>query len=942
MKFSLRNLLIVPFLLQIVGTTGVVGYLSYRSGQRAVSDMASQLMTESSERTEDSLKAYLKVLEFVAQTNGYLLQNGQFSSTDLGSLEDHFVQQLSLFPELTGIAIANQAGAFLNVARSPSGSLSVRRLNIDAVDGTLYHYTTDGEGQDKSPVAPLRYNYDPHRDPPDHPWYAAAQAYPEGLWRLVVTLERGENRPRLAMVRFMPFTTPAGQAGGVVSTAILLTELGEFLQALIPSPQGQIFVIEPNGDLVATSTSELPFRLGKASNYAQNVAVPPRRLSVTQSRDSITRAAAQDLLDAHADFSQIQGPVFSEVRLGNQRYFVKATPMQAELNWILVTVIPTSEFMANIYANMARTALLCALALMGSIGLGLWTADYITRPILSLQRATQAFTDGMAVVPPTQPSRIQEVEALRQGFDQMVGQLVGSFQDLKDREHTLATFLNAVPVALSVHNQQGHMLFLNAKGKEMLTQGTALADAEPLATTYRLYRAGSDQLYPTAELPVVRGLRGETAYTDDIEVDTGHRRIPLEVHTIPVVNDLGQVIYSINTFQDISERRQAERLRTHYQQELERQVAAQTASLVASEATKQALINAIPDLLMRLGRDGRPKEVYNLEAVNWIGDASRILETSMYENLPRALAEGRQRLVEVALATGKIQRQEYELWWDGKVFYEEARIIPVTQDEVLVVVRDISDRYKIDRLKDEFISIVSHELRTPLTAIRGGLGILAAGVLSDRPQKAQQMLHMALNNTERLIRLVNDILDLERLASGHSELVLEPYAIDELIDQAVSGVEAIAEAAQVSLHIAPTHATVMVMPDAIVQTLTNLLGNAIKFSDPGSKIWLTVAVPALPSPETPSPEPDGGGEPPPLYLRVAVKDQGRGIPAHCLEVIFERFQQVDGSDSRRKGGSGLGLAICKRIVEQHGGEIWVESQLGLGSTFFFTLPVKDL
>jgi signal transduction histidine kinase len=788
--------------------------------------------------------------------------------------------------------------------------------------------------------------------PPDAPWYPATQAAPNGLWRLVVTLGKGADQPGLVMVRFVPIYSPAGEFEGVFSTGILLTQLGEFLADLAPSPQGQVFLVEPGGNLVATSTGELTFDQQARPDPTQNVAVEPRRPPVSQSQNPLTRAVAASLMAQHDSLGAIQEAQFSDLRFQRQRYFVEATPLRQDLGWILVTVIPTSELMADIYGNLARTALLCALALLGSVGLGLWTADYITKPILSLQRATQAFTDGMAMVPPTQPSRIQEVEALRQGFDHMVGQLVGSFQNLKDRENTLATFLNGVPVALSVHDQRGQMLFLNAKGKELLVNGIALADAGHLAETYQLYRAGSDQLYPTDELPVVRGLRGETDYTDDVEIETGDRRIPLEVHTIPVFNILGQVIYSINTFQDISERRQTERLRANYQQELERQVATQTASLVASETTKQALINAIPDLLMRLGRDGLPLEIYNLEAVNWLGDKAQPYEATMYQNLPGPVAEERQRCVEQALATGTIQRQEYEFVSRGQTFCEEARIIPVTQDEVLVVVRDISDRYKVDRLKDEFISIVSHELRTPLTAIRGGLGILAAGVLQDRPQKTQQMLHMALNNTERLIRLVNDILDLERLASGRVELRLEPCQIDDLIDQSAGGLAAIAEAAQVTLHIASEPALVLADPDAIVQTLTNLLGNAIKFSDPGQKIWLKVERLPASSADVNGADMNGadmngtgthdGERSPQPYLRIAVQDQGRGIPADRLEVIFERFQQVDVSDSRRRGGTGLGLAICKRIVEQHGGEIWAESQLGQGSTFFFTLPLEEL
>jgi signal transduction histidine kinase len=197
---------------------------------------------------------------------------------------------------------------------------------------------------------------------------------------------------------------------------------------------------------------------------------------------------------------------------------------------------------------------------------------------------------------------------------------------------------------------------------------------------------------------------------------------------------------------------------------------------------------------------------------------------------------------------------------------------------------------------------------------------------------------MALNNTERLIRLVNDILDLERLTSGRIELNLEPCRLDELMALAVNGVESIALEANVTLTVAASAATVMAAPDAVVQTLTNLLGNAIKFSEAGSKIWLAAELVSSPRTKADLSAPPVAQ---PAWAQVSVKDQGRGIPADRLEIIFERFQQVDVSDSRQRGGTGLGLAICKQIVEQHGGEIWAESQVGRGSTFFFTLPLRE-
>lgn len=242
--------------------------------------------------------------------------------------------------------------------------------------------------------------------------------------------------------------------------------------------------------------------------------------------------------------------------------------------------------------------------------------------------------------------------------------------------------------------------------------------------------------------------------------------------------------------------------------------------------------------------------------------------------------------------------------------------------------RSEAERQQIDQMKNEFISVVSHELRTPLTAIHGALGMLASGVFDKRPHRGQEMLTIAWNNCDRLVRLVNDILDLERLESGKTELVMESCQVDMLMQQAIDAVQAIALQASIILEVTPLSVTITAAPDAIVQTLINLLSNAIKFSPSDSKIWLTADI----QKEI--------GEQERAYILFTVKDKGRGIPDDKLEKIFGRFQQVDVSDARQKGGTGLGLAICKSIVEQHSGQIWVESVFGKGSSFYFTLPVK--
>jgi PAS domain S-box-containing protein len=237
----------------------------------------------------------------------------------------------------------------------------------------------------------------------------------------------------------------------------------------------------------------------------------------------------------------------------------------------------------------------------------------------------------------------------------------------------------------------------------------------------------------------------------------------------------------------------------------------------------------------------------------------------------------------------------------------------------LSIGEDITEKLKVDRIKSEFISIVSHELRTPLASIRGALGLLSSGVLANRPETAQNMLNIASSDTERLVRLVNDILDLERLESSKVKLDRNWYDVLELCQQAIETMQAIAIESQIEILCNIQSQQVFADQDRLVQTLVNLLSNAIKFSPPQSQVHLEAEQIANE-----------------IVFRVC--DRGRGIPAAQLESIFERFHQVDASDSRQMGGTGLGLAICRSIVQQHGGKIWVESVLSEGSTFSFTIP----
>ncbi len=229
-------------------------------------------------------------------------------------------------------------------------------------------------------------------------------------------------------------------------------------------------------------------------------------------------------------------------------------------------------------------------------------------------------------------------------------------------------------------------------------------------------------------------------------------------------------------------------------------------------------------------------------------------------------------------------------------------------------------------MKDEFISTVSHELRTPLTSLRAALGLIAGGALNAKPEKVRQMMDIAIGNTDRLVRLVNDILDLERIGSGKAELQLVMCSMEELMKRTTSLLQTNAHRANVRFLIEANNVQVYADPDRLLQTLTNLVSNAIKFSPAATSIPSEIRLTAH------NLTPD--------EALIEVSDQGRGIPSDKLQQIFERFKQVDASDSRAMGGTGLGLAICRSIVSQHGGQIWATSTLGEGSTFHFTLPTR--
>ncbi|AFZ34095.1 multi-sensor signal transduction histidine kinase [Stanieria cyanosphaera PCC 7437] len=359
--------------------------------------------------------------------------------------------------------------------------------------------------------------------------------------------------------------------------------------------------------------------------------------------------------------------------------------------------------------------------------------------------------------------------------------------------------------------------------------------------------------------------------------------------------------------QDITERQQAE------------------AALRRSEEQLRLITNALPILIAYL--DVEQRYCFNNRPhKDWFGrSCSQINGCHLQEVMGQTAYQQVRPYVEIVLS-GQPVTFELELSCLGKSRWISANYIPDFNSSGNIkgffsMVSDITERIAVERMKSEFVSVASHEMRTPLTSIHGVIRLLAAGRLGKLSPSAQNMIEIAAKNTNRLTRLIDDVLDLERMESGREIIEQKICNAAELIQQAIDTMTAMAKEYQITLSSQATDLQIWADSDKIMQTLTNLISNAIKFSRPHSQILITA--------EQQNSE---------VLFRIS--DRGRGIPADKLESIFERFQQVDASDSREKGGTGLGLAICRHIVQQHGGKIWVESILGEGSTFYFTLPAN--
>ncbi|MCC3406175.1 MAG: PAS domain S-box protein [Microcoleus sp. PH2017_10_PVI_O_A] len=683
-KAPLQTVLVVPFLVQIVGTVGVVGWLSFQNGQRAVNDVAAQLRGETSARIKDRIENYMSIPHIVNHLNVQGIKLGQLNLEDKPKLELHFLEQIQYFDSISIIYTGKENGYHSGAIRTKD------RIMISAADSStgnkLARYTADSQGNRVKliEISPQKY------DPRSRPWYIAAALAKKPIWSPIYTdfLTR-----ELAITAALPIYDNAGKLLGVAGSDLLFSKIKEFLVSLKIGKSGQTFVMERSGMLIATSTPGKEFAMeGKEA----------KRIKASASENPIIRQTAQHLEKSYQNLAKINNSQQLAFDVDGKRNFIQVTPFQDDrgLDWLIVVVVPESDFMQQINANTRSTFLLSVAALIGATILGILTAKWVVRPILKLNAAAQALArnewDTKLAL-----NREDELGELAAAFNSMAEQLQHSFTSLSESESRVKQFLNAVPLGIFITEPNGQPHYINPTGEQLLSQGIIETDAENLRQAYKVYLAGTQEIYPAERDPMLNALQGKSVTVDDIEISSNDKTVPMQISGTPIYDAQGHIIYGMCAFQDITERKIAEKMLREYNENLAVQVAERTADLAkAKEKFSKAFRSSPNAITITRIRDGRHIEV-NDSFCRMIGYSREeiIGKTAVELNFWASLGE-RDRMIQ--MLKNKTAIHNYELRFRNKNGTERTALLSIETIDIdgeacfLSISSDITDRQKAE------------------------------------------------------------------------------------------------------------------------------------------------------------------------------------------------------------------------------------------------------
>ncbi len=722
-RLSLRGLLIVPFVIQVIAAVSTVGILSFRNGQQAVNNLASQLQTEIATRITQQLQSYVSIPHTINQINATAFAQGDVKILEPEG-EHLFWQQAKIFPNTNLIYCGDeQDGSFLGVGRNVDDR-SLQMVVYNQESNRLGHYyALDGQGNQRHLLRTGSQPYDARK----RPWYEAGLAAKGPTWSDIY-LDFDTQLPTIT-ASLPVYSGSEGRVLGVCATDFILPEeMSQFLKTLKVGKTGETFIMDRDGALVSTSVDE---------DLLANGEETLQRVMAEESTNSLVRGTAGQLLQTFGNWEHIQQSQQFSFRLNRQLQYVEVSPFNdgQGLDWLIVVVIPAVDFMEQINANARITVLLCFIALAIAILLGIITARKITLPIVAIHKAAQDLASG-DLTRQVLVSGAQEITNLGQSFNNMAQQLHQSFETLEIQNQDITTakealaqtndqleaVLNAVPGPITWVSVDGIYIGVN----QDFAQAWNLSPEDFVGKPVGFISRQSELTQFMLDF-----LNGSELFVAQV-VDLSHDNKDISYLIAAQKYQQGKAAVFVGI--DVSDRKRAEGL------------------LRQSEATNRALILSIPDLLIRMKGDGTYLDILSNERL-LLSDRKRFqIGTNVYDALPQENAHLRMQHIHIALTTHSVQTYEQSLTVNGTIQYEEVRIIVIAQDEVLVMIRDITKR----KQAEEALRIAEENYRSIFeNALEGIFQSTPSGqFISVNPAMAE--IH-GYDSPKEMLTLVHDI-----------------------------------------------------------------------------------------------------------------------------------------------------------------------------------------
>ncbi|WP_052749162.1 ATP-binding protein [Arsukibacterium ikkense] len=941
-----------PLLMLFIFIAVSIGVIAYLSSQYAATQFSQQLAFQVSKRTHEQLDLLVSVPQTILNNSVKAVENGLVDLQSEAELIRYLVMQISNSPYITFVAIGLANGQYLAINRHhTTGQLSLLS-SYHASDLRRTRYSLQANGLKGESLEVLDEFDATHR-----PWFTQALSKGAMTWYPVYQYASGEG---FGIGVSAPVFSNSGELQAVVAVDFGLSLVSSYLQSLQLGTAMTVFTVGPRGNIIAASKPESDLTADDVN----------RLIPASESNNPLIRAAAKQMA-VYTGKEQLSFEVDGQDFLLNVAEY--RDPLG--LDFKTVVLIPKGDLLSSLDKYLYNALWLILLAITLGALLALLLSRRLIKPIEAMHRYADQLAlgkEGNAKLP---ESEVYELNGLILSFKLMANNMAASFSQLEFKALQDAATLQQFSLD-AMDRQQRTERQRSALAQLVLDDAVAQGDGQ--AFIRNLTRITADALicqrvsvwmmsdvgekmhcvalhdgenidlkeeiiltqveYPQYFAAIAKHgwICANNALTDSATIEFADLYLkPLGISAMLDAGILiaGKVV-GIICLEHVGGARQ-------WQPDEEAFVAAAAAVLAqvisvaqqkqAERSSKehaehtQTILNSVVDGIITMDSDGQIVSL-NPAAIKLFGGKESDYLGCHVTLMLSAILTDPQRIAENYFPSpGKVPllgvlRELDAVQLNGSIFAIELALSVITRQGKFVyiaTVRDISERKRLERLKNEFVSTVSHELRTPLTSITGAIGLVKSGKLGVLSEKADQLVTVAYKNCQNLTLLVNDLLDFEKISAGKMIFDMQPEWVLPMLQKAIEANKVMASQKHISLQLNVQNEDCKICVDAhrLMQVLSNFLSNAIKFSPETTTVQINLSVQDQ-------------------QARIAIIDCGPGIAESFHGKIFQRFSQADSSDSRAIGGTGLGLAISKELVNGMQGEIGFESVAGQGATFY--------